>query len=87
MSKLAAVMQATRMKMSATRTGVALSSETRARIAATQRRRHAASRVLQAVEAFHREWDVAKHSGKDVSKAGCWGHSECHRQDLAGMFW
>ena len=51
--------------MSASRVGMTMPLETKARIAATQRRRHAASRILQAVEAFHRDSDFSSMPGTD----------------------
>lgn len=51
--------------MSASRVGMTMPLETKARIAATQRRRHAASRVLKAVEAFHRDADFSSTPGTD----------------------
>lgn len=57
------VLQATRAKMTASRTGLPQSLEHRARIAATQRRRRAAQRVLTAVEAFHRSSDTDTSQG------------------------
>ena len=46
--------------MSQALTGVPKAAEHKAKIAAAQRRRHAAARVLTAVEAFHREAELSQ---------------------------
>ncbi len=49
--------------MSQAMTGIPKAPEHRAKIAAAQRRRHAAARVLTAVEAFHRDSECGVSSG------------------------
>ena len=49
--------------MSQAATGVPKTAEHKAKIAAAQRRRHAAARALTAVEAFHRGSDSALPAG------------------------
>ncbi len=53
--------------MSQAASGVAKTAEHKAKIAAAQRRRHAAARALTAVEAFHRGSDTALPSGGPFS--------------------
>ncbi|KAA6421606.1 MAG: hypothetical protein FRX49_08549 [Trebouxia sp. A1-2] len=55
--------QASRAAMSQAASGVAKRAEHKAKIAAAQRRRHAAARALTAVEAFHRGLDSASLAG------------------------
>ncbi len=53
--------------MSQAASGVSKTAEHKAKIAAAQRRRHAAARALTAVEAFHRGSDSALPSGWSYS--------------------
>lgn len=55
--------QAGRAAMSQAALGVPKTSEHKAKIAAAQRRRHAAARALTAVEAFHRGSEESLASG------------------------
>ena len=61
------VAQDTRLAMSKGLTGVPKAPEHKAKIAASQRRRHAAVRVLSAVEAFHRGNQLGSSSEPGVA--------------------
>ncbi|DBA82176.1 TPA: hypothetical protein ACH3X1_007163 [Trebouxia sp. C0004] len=62
--------QASRAAMSQAASGIPKSAEHKAKIAAAQRRRHAAARALTAVEAFHRGSDGVQPSGPQSSSPG-----------------
>lgn len=76
--------------MSQAASGVAKRAEHKAKIAAAQRRRHAAARALTAVEAFHRGLDSASLAGgpyyisaRGQQAAGHWHHHYAHLPSVA----
>ena len=60
-------MQASRATISQALTGLPKAAEHKAKIAAAQRRRHAAARVLTAVEAFHRDGELSQTGERDAA--------------------
>ncbi|KAL0048932.1 hypothetical protein WJX82_002639 [Trebouxia sp. C0006] len=74
--------QASRAAMSQAASGVAKTAEHKAKIAAAQRRRHAAARALTAVEAFHRGSDTALPSGSQSPNQSSPGKGKGRRSSV-----
>lgn len=74
--------QASRAAMSQAATGVPKTAEHKAKIAAAQRRRHAAARALTAVEAFHRGSDSALPAGPQSSNQSSPGKGKGRRSSV-----